>query len=470
VRFFIGATGMDADGHTLENSVQAASGTVLIELPVETEYRCPGETHSISRAVHLSRLAAFYPACRRCAHRSDTGQLPPRTVERIHQVEHRVPVRSVFHADGVRGTFLNDLTPQLAGKIAAAWASLLWDQVPLSGRLSGGPVRQPQRRGPSFVVGYDERPSSPSVLAAVTDAVRMMGCPVFDVGLVSRSCFAFTVDHLQVAGGIFITGAGSPASWSGLDLLAESARPLSLGTGLEAVEQRLKDGVTRPTRRAAFQQGFQAVVPYEAGLWKHFHALRPLKVVCAARPRPVRRTLKNLFSQLPCVLIDVEPSTLAGSSADAPLRHEVLLDHIRQRVHRHQAHLGILIGDDGATCRFVDERGQLLESRQVAVLIARLMRSDHPQSPLVADTSELPALSACLTGEAPLDGGPTQGSLSQAMTASRAVFGAGRDQFWFRESFPACDGILTLARVLQALSRGDAPFSAVVPVPARKHR
>ena len=61
----------------------------LIELPAETQYRCPGERHPISRAIHLSRLAAFYPACRQCQHRHDTGQLPPQTLQRIQQVERR---------------------------------------------------------------------------------------------------------------------------------------------------------------------------------------------------------------------------------------------------------------------------------------------------------------------------------------------------------------------------------------------
>ena len=30
-------------------------------------YRCPGEAYAIDRAVHLARLAAYYPACRDCA-------------------------------------------------------------------------------------------------------------------------------------------------------------------------------------------------------------------------------------------------------------------------------------------------------------------------------------------------------------------------------------------------------------------
>ena len=74
---------MDAD-NSQSSSVFPVTGP-LVTVVEETQFRCPGDTHSISRSVHLSRLAAFYPACRQCQHRGDTGQLPPRTVERIQQ-------------------------------------------------------------------------------------------------------------------------------------------------------------------------------------------------------------------------------------------------------------------------------------------------------------------------------------------------------------------------------------------------
>ncbi|MDA0281944.1 MAG: hypothetical protein O3B13_06910 [Planctomycetota bacterium] len=437
--------------------------------PASTEYRCPGESHSISRAIHLSRLSAFYPACRQCQHRHDTGQLNPETVERIHQTEARGRQIPIFQRDGVRGVFLNNLTPAKAGRIAAAFASLLWLDVPLTGlmstvagRASGKQPRQPSRRGPSILVGYDERSSSPAILSSVIDALRMMGCPVIDVGLASRPCFAFSVDHLQVAGGLFVSGAGHGASWSGLDLYREGASPLSLGTGLEEVQQKFEAGVTRPTRSAAFQKSFQAAIPYEAGLWKHFHALRPLRVVCAARPRPARKTIRKLFSKLPCELSEIE--TVAA--VNEPLKHDILLDRISSRVRQRNAHLGVLIDDDGARCWFIDNRGRLVDSLALTAMLARQGRIDHPNAPIIAETSALAAIQSLIPAVELLDGGDSAGSISRIMRESNGSFGGGQsDCYWFRESFPACDAILTLAHVLQGLSRSDASFSEALPDP-----
>ena len=419
----------------------------------ESQYRCPGESHSISRSVHLSRLAAFFPACRECQHRSDTGALPAKTVERIQQVERRIVRKSVFQQDGVRGVFLNEFTPHIASRIARALARNIWDQLPLTGSKPGQKSVRPTRSGPTIVVGYDERPSSPTILAAVIDALRMMSCQVVDVGLVSKPCFCFAVDHLQASGGVFVTGANHEAAWTGLDLYAAGAQPLSLGTSLEDIEMRFNTGVSRPTRRASYQRSFQAVVPYEAGLWKHFHALRPLKIVVAVRPRSVRKTLSQLFKKLPCQLVEIETT----GSANSPIRTDVVTERLKTSIRKKAAHLGVLIHDDGCRATFFDQRGRPVEQSTLCHLLARIVQANEPRSAMVIDsTIAQPSISHDET----LLGEFTMGSIARTMKENHATFGASvDDRFWFRESYPACDAVLTLARALQALSLSDAKFS-----------
>lgn len=438
--------------------------STLIPLPVlltpEPQYRCPDELHTISRSVHLARLAAFYPKCRHCQHRHDTGNISPAVVERIQSVEQqRAPQRSIFEANGVRGVFLNQITPAIAGQIAGALASLLWEQAPLVARIQTAKKNTPKRSGPLVAIGYDERPSSPALFAAVADQLRLMGCQVVDVGQVARPCFNFAVDHLQAVGGIYVTGAGKEAAWTGLDLVAERALPLSSDTGLELVERRFREGYSRATRRAGFQRSFQSVLPYEAGLWKHFHALRPLRVVAAIRPRSIRATVRRLFAKLPCELFEVETS----ATPQAPLRHEVVLEELGRRVVKREAHLGILIDDDGSECRLIDERGQLIDSLRLTAFLANLLLTEHPQSEICVASESIAALKPLLKTERVLDGGSTRGSMSEVMQSSHAVFGGGESHlYWHREAYPSCDAILTLARVLQGLSRSDAAFSAVL--------
>lgn len=430
-------------------------------LPSEAQYRCPDETHTISKSVHLARLAAFYPKCRHCQHRHDTGQISPAVVERIQCVEQqRAPQRSIFETEGIRGVYLNEMTPSIAGGIAGALASLLWDQVPLTARVELPSTKSVKRAGPMIVIGYDERPSSPALMAAVADSLRMMGCQVMDVGQVAKACFCFAVDHLQAAGGLYITGANHEVAWSGLDLFAEGALPVTADTGLEVVRQRWANGYSRPTRRAGFQRAFQASIPYEAGLWKHFHALRPLRIVAAIRPRAVRNTVRRLMAKLPCELFEVE----AASAQTSPQPNAGLLSELGQRVVKRNAHLGIAIGEDGCACHFTDERGRSIAARQLTALLANDVLIEHPQADVCLESSAIESLRALLKTDRLVDAGNTCGSMSGCMRSTHAVFGGGDSpRYWHREAFPTCDGILTLARVLQALSRSDAAFSELLP-------
>jgi phosphomannomutase len=134
-------------------------------------------------------------------------------------------------------------------------------------------------------------------------------------------------------------------------------------------------------------------------------------------------------------------------------------------VRQANADLGILIDDDGQSCSFVDERGNLVPPRALTQLLAELMLAEASGGSIVVEegaAAELrPAIAAaggkCVPAAASLT------ALMQTLRNSEAPFGGGDSgRFWFREAFPTCDAVLTLAKVLQALSRSDADFSEVV--------
>ena len=227
----------------------------------------------------------------------------------------------------------------------------------------------------------------PDIVTGVAASLRRMGCQVIDISLTTKPCFWFAVDHLQADAGVFVTGAGSPPSWTGLDFAGRHGTPLSQrpasaaccessGTlDLNRIEDQLRQPFSRSTRHAGPYRTFQAAVPYEAGLWKHFHALRPLTVACACPNRLTRRTLERIFATLPCQLklVDVPHRVrdpLAADDAD--------VKRLSQAVQQQQADLGVLIDDDSQRCGFVDERGKHVPSERMAQLLCRLMLSEQP--------------------------------------------------------------------------------------------
>lgn len=439
----------------------------MLELPTlqEPRYVCPGEDYSISRAVHLSRLAAFYPKCRECEHRHDTSQLPQLTIDKIDASSRRAERPTLFTDQGVRGIYLNELTATRAGEIAGAFASLLWEATPLTLKPTETAPAAPRlhkRLGPQVVIGHDERPSSPDLVTGVAKTLRRMGCQVIDIGLASRPCFWFAVDHLQAAAGIHVTGSGCNPAWTGLDFVMAGAVPVEGDHLLTAINERYQAGYQRPLRQSAGQRTFQALPVYEPGFLKHFHALRPLKVCVGCANRPVRDLLGRLFQKLACRLIPVA----------IPVRERSLLDpddadnhRLRQAVVREGAHLGMLIDDDGQTCAVWDERGAMVPPRRLTLLLAETLLAESRQAHIVL---EAPAFKELLRPIDRRDGfcveaGPGLWGISQMMRETNAVFAGGDSgRYWFREATPTCDAILTLAKLLQALSRSDTEFSEVM--------
>jgi phosphomannomutase len=438
----------------------------MLELPLlqpEPQYVCPGEDYAISRAVHLSRLAAYYPKCRECVHRHDTAQLVVQTVEKIEASNRRTPRATLFTDEGVRGVYLNELTATKAGEIAGAFASLLWEATPLEIRHPQSDAVPPAKRaGPHVVIAHDERPSSPDLITGVAKILRRMGCHVIDIGLATRPCFWFAVEHLQAAAGIQVAGSGHDPAWTGLDFVGLGAIPIEHDNQLPAIASRLADGYQRPMRFSAGQRTFHCGPLYEAGLQKHFHALRPLKVCLGCPNRPVRDVLVRLFQKLACPLILV----------NIPVRQRQILNpddvdaqRMRSSVQEHGAHFGLLIDDDGQTCGVFDERGELAAPRQITLLLADLVLAETRHSRIVLEQTASAALLR------PIDrrngfvamADASRSSVALAMREADASFAGGDSgRYWFRESMPTCDAVLTLAKLLQALSRSDAEMSLVL--------
>lgn len=433
-----------------------------------TEYLCPGETHPITRAVHLARLAAFYPACRECPHRHDTGQLPQELVGQFAETQRRAPRPSWLTGEGVRAVYLNELDRPRAADWAAALALRLWEEIPRQGRATPVPADEleastsPRRLpGPGVVVGYDERPSSPDIFAGVLLGLRRMGCQVIDIGLTTKPCWRFAVHHLEASAGIYVTGAGCDPAWTGFDLAGRSGIPLPQGTVLTELEQQSRLAPARPTRQAGAVRSFQAMHPYRAGLRRHFHALRPLRLACGQPGGLGPRWLEQLFTELPCRLVPV-PLPVRRRRLDDPGDADIV--RVAECVRQQGLDLGLVIDDDGERCSVLDETGNLLNQHQLVGLLCQRLLCDHPAGTVVVSTelaAGIETLVATLRGRLVV-ASPDPAELARSVHAEHAVIGSGNDhRCWFDEDYPACDAVLTLAAVLQALSWSDAPLSEV---------
>lgn len=195
------------------------------------QFLCPGEQQAVTAAVHRARLSAGWSVCDGCEWRLHTEGLSERTAAEAELIREQRAGGIERTEFGVRGMWLNALTPAAAGLLAQAFSLSLverWQQREerAAGRWSGQGVASTGDSGmlaeraaiPELLLGFDARVFSSEVFAGVVAAVRELGVGVLDAG----RCTSASLQELlrcnpRVAGALFVTGAGAPAGWSGLD-------------------------------------------------------------------------------------------------------------------------------------------------------------------------------------------------------------------------------------------------------------
>jgi phosphomannomutase len=151
--------------------------------------------------------------------------------------------------------------------------------------------------------------------------------------------------------------------------------------------------------------------------------------------------------------------------ADDQQRSEELeAEWMAASIREHGLHAGFLIGEDAQHCRAFDECGRELDVADLCCGFARLAREESDAPLMVLEESLPPGthdrLHALNCRVETTEG--THEAMSRRLHASGAVLGVQADgRFWFHDAHPVCDAVLTLAKLLQALSRGDEPSSTL---------
>ena len=371
----------------------------------------------ISKAVHLSRLAAGHAACAECAYREETSTLPEPVTKRVAHIAAQSQ-RSVLSYDGIYGRFQNEMTRQ---RIADIGTKILTAAVAISD--------DPDE--PRVAIGRDSRPSSPELSIALVDALRRSGCAIADVGQASRGCFDFAVRKLNPTLGLFITGGSRGLEWNGLSVVD--------GNGIAWTNPgRLADcnplGDDKPVTRLSRTPGiYQAVFPeaaYRAQLEDALHAVRPFRLVIACPDSTTREILRQQFDETPCSLHLVDSELLTSESLQRQVSETIVQGH---------CDLGIVMSRDGHALQLFDDRGRAVIPQVTLQLIGRAIDQ----------------LTFAHFDDAVQDG-------LIAASHPRTAFGNAAHHFWVHDGGWQSDPIANCTKLLQVLSRSGQSLSAMI--------
>jgi mannose-1-phosphate guanylyltransferase/phosphomannomutase len=378
--------------------------------------------------------------------------------------------RSLFGHGGMSGLANVDITPELACRVASAYATTM-------------------KKGSTVTTSRDSSRAARALKRAVMAGLNAAGINVDDLEMATVPVSRFQVRIQRAQGGITVRlTPGDPQSVTIRFFNAD-------GTDIdEGAQRKIERFFYRQDFRRAFAADIgdigyppRALEYYSAALMENVDVdvIRSVgyQLVMDYAFGPTSLVMANVFSKLGADVLSVNPytSTAGASAFDA----KVHAARVAELVKSSGAHLGAVLDPDGERLILVDDEGHILTDEQALLALVSLTvaasdvpRSDGPGS----DGSDkvriaLPVSVTSAAERIATEGGAevvwTKVSAASLMDVAKSggiALAASQDGGFILPGFlPAFDATAALVRLLELLARSGLRLSKVVTGLPRVH-
>ncbi|MCC2979808.1 phosphoglucomutase/phosphomannomutase PgmG [Sphingomonas sp. IC4-52] len=278
-------------------------------------------------------------------------------------MRHRLP-SSILREYDIRGTVGQSLSAPDAMAIGRAFGSIV---------RRGGGAR--------VVVGRDGRLSSPMLEAALVDGLLGAGIDVVRIGVGPSPMLYHAERHLDVDGGIQVTGSHNPRDDNGFKMVL-GHRPF-FGSDITALAALSEQG---DVESGAGRVSERAMLPDYVGRLAAADGLVPLRIAWDAGNGAAGPAIERLVRLLPgehhLLFTDVD--------GNFPNHHpdpteEANLADLKALVARERLDLGVAFDGDGDRIGAVDGEGRVIAGDQLLSILAGPVLRERPGAAIVAD-------------------------------------------------------------------------------------
>ena len=277
----------------------------------------------------------------------------------------------IVSVSGVRGVVGRGLTPDVAGRFAAA----------LGTYLAGGAV----------VLSRDSRPSGEMLASAAAASLLAAGCRVIDCGIAPTPTCGLAVRINAAAGGLQVTASHNPAPWNGLKLFGPDGAVLPPTEG-EKIRAIYEDGRFRVT--AWDQVGVRQAIanPFRPHRDSVLYLLdvervrqRQFDVLLDANGGAGGEAGLDLLRSLGCTAIPLG-CEMDGAFAHDPEPVPAHLGGVARQVRDAGVMAGFVLDPDADRLALIDETGTCL-SEELTLALAVQYRLGQERGPVVVNMS-----------------------------------------------------------------------------------
>jgi phosphomannomutase len=360
-------------------------------------------------------------------------------------------IPDIFKAYDIRGLVDGELSPDFAFAVGLAFARFL----------------EIEREPSTVLIGEDMRPSSPELADAFSAGVTSNGTNVIRIGLASTDLLYFAAGSKNLPGAMF-TASHNPAAYNGIKLCLSGARPIGKETGLQTIENFVRNGMPLAMRPVGNETNEDLLQAYADHLHKlvSFKGNRPLKIVIDAGNGMAGFTAPAIFDRLGAEIIPLYfeldgnfPNHEANPIDPANLRD------LQKAVLENKADIGLAFDGDADRCFLVDEKGETVDPSLLTALIASRELAKHPGATIIHSLISSRTVVEVINE---LGGDPVRSRVGHSyikalMAETGAIFGGEHSgHFYFKDFWRADSGALAALHALAALGESDQTISQLL--------
>jgi len=281
---------------------------------------------------------------------------------------------AIFREYDIRGVAGRDLAGDTAVLIGKAFGSLVKSFIPKARQVS---------------VGRDVRLSSDELAAGLIKGIVSSGIDVYDLGVCPTPVQYFSLYHLDLDGGIMITGSHNPPEYNGFKI--SIGKDTIYGGNIQRLEEIIKRQEWAIAAKDGEIKHCNIMDPYKEYMMKQFGYLnnarfRRVKVVIDAGNGTAGAVVPGILNGIGCDVVPLycEPDGRFPNHHPDPTVVEYMQDLIAETK---QSGADIGVGYDGDADRIglVDSEGAAIWGDQIMIILSREMLKENPGARVIGD-------------------------------------------------------------------------------------
>lgn len=354
----------------------------------------------------------------------------------------------IFKTYDIRGIYPSQLDEDVAYKIGRAVAEFL--------------------KADALVVGRDMRLSGEKLFQSLARGINDAGCDVIDIGMASTPLTYFAIAEYNHEGGIVISASHNPSNYNGFKICQRGAIPISAETGLLEIKKLVekaqfkKRNVGQIIQTSVLSDYIQKVLELiDQDVLKN----SKLKVVADFGNGMGAETLSNIFNTLGLNLLTLyaEPDGSFPNHEPNPLKEENL-KHLKEKVIKEKADLGVALDGDADRIGFVDERGETVRGDIITALLAKEVLKNNPGAKILYDLRSSWATPEEIkkAGGIPIEYKVGHALIKEKMRKEGAIFaGELSMHFYWKDFFGVENADLAVLKIMELIVQEQKPLSVI---------